>query len=273
MKPRALLYALLGGSGLAAAVLVPVLLLRGGSGAVPGWAAAASPGPLSAAHAFLGEQCEACHVPLRGPEPTPCLTCHAADAPQLVTRPATAFHAGIGTCAGCHVEHLGRERRPILMDHAVLARSGHARAAAEGTPTNGFRHALDQLRLLLGAGVADLSQDVGRQGRSLPAAEAARLDCAGCHTYQDPHRGLLGRGCQACHVTRAWSVPGYRHPSPRSEDCVQCHQAPPSHYMMHFEMMDRGITGQMHARVEQCFLCHQTDSWNNIRGLGWYKHH
>ena len=43
--------------------------------------------------------------------------------------------------------------------------------------------------------------------------------------------------------------------------------------MMHFEMMDQTITGQEHARVEQCFLCHQTDAWNNIRGVGWYKHH
>ena len=54
---------------------------------------------------------------------------------------------------------------------------------------------------------------------------------------------------------------------------MQCHQAPPSHYMMHFEMMDRTITGQEHARVEQCYLCHQTDAWNNIKGVGWFKHH
>ncbi len=43
--------------------------------------------------------------------------------------------------------------------------------------------------------------------------------------------------------------------------------------MMHFEIMDRTITGQGQARVEQCFLCHQTDTWNNIRGVGWFKRH
>lgn len=31
--------------------------------------------------------------------------------------------------------------------------------------------------------------------------------------------------------------------------------------------------GQHHARVEQCYLCHQTDARNDIRGVGWYKHH
>ena len=50
-------------------------------------------------------------------------------------------------------------------------------------------------------------------------------------------------------------------------------QAPPSHYMMHFEMVSEKVAGQEHARVEQCYLCHQTDAWNNIRGVGWYKHH
>ena len=32
-------------------------------------------------------------------------------------------------------------------------------------------------------------------------------------------------------------------------------------------------TGQPHADVRQCFLCHQTTAWNDIKGLGRYKHH
>ena len=43
--------------------------------------------------------------------------------------------------------------------------------------------------------------------------------------------------------------------------------------MMHFQMISMKVAGQMHAKVDQCFLCHQTTAWNDIRGVGWYKHH
>jgi hypothetical protein len=70
-----------------------------------------------------------------------------------------------------------------------------------------------------------------------------------------------------------WTIPEFRHPSPRSTDCVQCHQAPPSHYMEHFHMVSARVAGKPHAQVSQCYQCHQTTSWNDIRGVGWYKHH
>ena len=270
MRFTTLLYAALAAVGLAAAVAVPVAVHRAGSEGVPLWTAAASPGPLSAAHAFLGAQCESCHVPTRGVEAAPCLTCHVGAAADLVTKPSTAFHTTIGECGGCHVEHLGRGRRPINMDHAALVSAGHAGAAQAGG--EGLTHSVARLRALLGGSGADLIGST-LAPRPLPAAEANRLDCAGCHANRDPHQTLFGRDCQSCHGTTAWTVGGFRHPSPRSQECAQCHQAPPSHYMMHFEMMDRVITGQKQAQVEQCFLCHQTDAWNNIRGVGWYKHH
>ena len=277
MKATSVFYVALAILGATAAVLVPLLMYRSGSEGLPSWRTAAIPGPLSAAHAFLETRCENCHTADRGVEAASCLTCHATAAPELLPKPSTAFHANIGECAGCHVEHGGRGRRPVNMDHSVLATVGHARAAAaeagaSAAGGDGFRHALAQLQALLAGSGADL---VGGplNRRSLPPGAAAALDCAGCHATRDPHRTLFGRDCQGCHSTDAWSVAAFRHPSPRSPDCVQCHQAPPSHYMMHFEMMDRGITGQHHASVEQCFLCHQTDSWNNIRGVGWFDMH
>ena len=275
MRFTTLLYTALAAVGLAAAVAVPTAVHRFGSEGVPLWTAAANPGPLSAAHDFLGTQCEACHVPTRGVEAASCLTCHATAAPELVTKPSTAFHQNIGECAGCHVEHQGRGRRPVNMDHAVLVAAGHSRAATSGamqTEGEAIWHTLARLRSLLDHTAADLRSST-LVPNSLPAEGSNQLDCASCHANRDPHRTLFGRDCQSCHTTAAWTLGGFRHPSPRSRDCVQCHQAPPSHYMMHFEMMDRTITGQGQARVEQCFLCHQTDAWNNIRGVGWYKHH
>jgi hypothetical protein len=70
-----------------------------------------------------------------------------------------------------------------------------------------------------------------------------------------------------------WAIPEFRHPSPRSTDCAQCHQAPPSHYMEHFHMVSMKVAGKPHARVDQCYQCHQTTAWNDVKGVGWYKHH
>jgi hypothetical protein len=43
--------------------------------------------------------------------------------------------------------------------------------------------------------------------------------------------------------------------------------------MGHFNMVSMMVASQPHAQVYQCFLCHQTDAWNDIKGVGWYKHH
>jgi hypothetical protein len=43
----------------------------------------------------------------------------------------------------------------------------------------------------------------------------------------------------------------------------------PSHYMLHFLMVSRSVAQEPDARVDQCFACHQTTSWNDIRQTGW----
>jgi len=264
MKFAQAAYVALAVLGIAAAVLVPLTIYRSGSSALPIWRTAASPGPLSNAHAFLDSQCEACHTPNRGIAAASCLTCHASDAPALAKQ-STAFHAEIQECRGCHVEHQGITLRPTRMDHTVLARIGwqstQGRRAPE-LPLDSDRSAMSEIQHFL-AGVTG----------GHPANDTAALDCKACHSYRDRHRGLFGRECADCHETGVWKIAQYLHPSPRSQECAQCHQAPPSHYMMHFSMISMTVAGQMHARVEQCSLCHQTDSWNDIKGVGWYKHH
>lgn len=279
VKISSAIYFALGTLGLAAAVLVPAIVYRSGSAALPAWTSAASPGPLSAAHGFLGSQCESCHTPGRGIEAASCLTCHATDAP-LLAKQSTAFHATLQDCRGCHVEHQGTAARPTLMDHVVLARTGWQKAIDEKSPTGpkSDAAAMSELRHFL-AGVAG----------GHPVGDTAALDCFGCHGNRNPHRditsagccgpatgdvgSLFGRECADCHLTVTWKIAGFKHPSPRSEECAQCHQAPPSHNMGHFAMVSKSVAGQPSARVEQCQLCHQTDAWNDIKGVGWYKHH
>lgn len=261
MKLGAALYVALGALGLAAAVFVPVAIYRSGTPVLPIWGSAASPGPLSAAHTFLGAQCESCHTPDRGIKAESCITCHAPDA-AVLAKQSTAFHATIQDCSGCHIEHQGTEVRPVRIDHSVLTTVG-VRAAHDGTIPRQFATAdATAIRHFL----------AGATG-SGPATDANVLDCASCHSFRDKHLGLFGQQCADCHATETWKITGFLHPSPKSQECNQCHQAPPSHYMMHFAMMDQGISGQKNARVEQYFLCHQRDSFNDIKGTGWFKMH
>ncbi len=235
-----------------------VALYHSGSASVPGWTGSFQPGPLSARHAFLGEKCEACHTPTRGVEAATCITCHATAAADLAKQ-STAFHANVQDCRGCHVEHEGAAR-PTRMDHAALLRIGsHLAVGASGHPSLS-RQIVDDL-----AGFLEIPVSL--------SAEKDALNCASCHSNQDPHQQLFGSECAACHDTTSWRIAEFLHPSPTSRDCAQCHQAPPSHYMMHFRMVSMTVARQHHAEVNQCYLCHKTNSFNDIKGVGWYKHH
>ena len=109
--------------------------------------------------------------------------------------------------------------------------------------------------------------------RMSQSAEKNGLACTDCHSNRDPHRELFGRDCAGCHDTITWRITGFLHPSPTSRDCAQCHQAPPSHYMMHFSMISAKVAGKPKAQVNECYQCHQTTAWNDIKGVGLYKHH
>ena len=250
---------------LAATVLALAVFLRSDwTTDLPRWQRHVSPGSLSASHASLETNCTACHTPVKSAEATKCIACHANNA-ALLQRQPTAFHATIGACATCHVEHQGRNVRPVAMDHAALAEIGLAmvRRNADDPPN---RQVLAWLREHDSSAVRDPAHP------NVTATEGL-LACASCHRTKDPHKKLFGEDCASCHATGSWGIPDFRHPSPRSVDCVQCHQAPPSHYMMHFQMVSQAVARQPTARVDQCFACHQTTTWNDIRGVGWYKHH
>ena len=228
------------------------------------WQRQVSPGHLSAAHAWLESECAACHTPTRSAEGAKCIGCHADDA-ALLQRQPTAFHASTDTCSGCHVEHRGSTVRPVGMDHLYFASIGLT--AAEDNTGN-----VTNQRLLAWVRQHEGAVEVVPSHPEVTSREAA-LDCVACHGTKDRHQGYFGGDCASCHGTAAWSIAAFQHPSPRSVECVQCHQPPPSHYMMHFSMVSRAVAREPDARVDQCFSCHQTTSWNDIQGVGWYKHH
>ena len=224
---------------------------------------AVSPGELSPRHAYLADRCEACHEPTVGVTVATCTACHATSV-RLLGRQPTAFHASISECATCHIEHERTNVRPLVMDHVELARVG-ARSLERASPKDVDSAAtLTSLETWLGVQRPD-------QFDERSAREA--LNCAACHDRKDPHFKRFGNDCAQCHVFEMWTVRGYQHPSSRSKECVQCHQAPPSHFMEHFSMISQKFAHKEHARVDQCFECHNTTSWNDIVGVGFYKHH
>lgn len=229
----------------------------------PLWQRMAAPGELSQPHAFLENKCAACHTPVKGAEAKNCIVCHA-DNKSVMQRQPSAFHADIAACSACHLEHQGRVPSTTQMDHVALARIGAKQLKDEparaGVDVAQIRHWLDATPAPQPA-LAHLRPD------------EALLNCATCHQTKDPHRGLFGNDCAQCHGTTKWTLPEFRHPSPVSQSCAQCHQAPPSHYMMHFKMISMTVAHMEKAEVDQCFLCHQTTSWNDIKGVGFYKHH
>ena len=220
------------------------------------------PGPLSIRHAFLGDRCSACHEATVGVTVAKCTACHA-NSERLLGRQPTEFHASVPECATCHVEHRGTSVRPLTIDHVELAKVG-ARALARASRTDADSAAT----------LASLETWVRIAGPEQFDATSARevLNCAGCHDRKDPHLKRFGADCGQCHGLASWNIPGYQHPSSRSMECVQCHQPPPSHSMEHFSMISQRFAGKT-ARVDQCFACHNTTSWNDIVDVGFYKHH
>jgi hypothetical protein len=246
-----------------------LLVCQSSLGEAATWQRQASPGRLSSVHAFLENNCAACHTAVKGVEATNCIACHANNETVLQRQP-TAFHTDMSSCVECHSEHLGIHRRPTQMDHAALSRIGLRQLKAR----DGFGTENDRVRQQLLAWIAQHgSADHPPPGHPNVTPREAVLNCATCHASKDRHFKLFGQDCAQCHATTKWTIPEFRHPSPRSTDCAQCHQAPPSHYMEHFRMVSAKVAGKGHAQVNQCYLCHQTTAWNDIKGVGFYKHH
>ena len=233
------------------------------------WQRMALPGELSKAHAFLDHNCAACHTAVKGVEASNCIVCHANNE-TLLQRQSTAFHANVSSCVECHTEHRGTDQRPTEMDHPALAQIGLRQLKTE-QPTGGDN---ERVRTVLLDWITQhQSASHSSQSHSNLAPQEAILNCATCHSNEDRHAKLFGQDCAQCHGTTKWTIAEFRHPSPRSTDCAQCHQAPPSHYMMHFKMISAKVAGKPHAQVSQCGQCHQTTVWNDIKSVGWYKHH
>lgn len=232
------------------------------------WESTVSPGDLSAGHAFLEDDCEGCHTPITGVTRENCVMCHANDT-HIIQRQPTEFHVDVAQCATCHQEHKGKLASISQMDHEALADIGLLMLPDPSVPFDEGEAAQAFLTQLL----SDNKMPDPLFVHPDASSKESLLNCASCHQNDDRHFGLFGGDCVQCHSTTQWSLPEFSHPSNQSKDCNQCHEAPPSHYMQHFKMISATVAGEHKAKVEECYACHQSTSWNDIKRAGWYKHH
>ena len=176
--------------------------------------------------------CESCHINgvFKG-TPTACASCHTKD----------DAHAGtLGTqCAICHSPS---GWKPSTFNHSssafqltgkhasVLCASCHINGVFKGTP----------------------------------------MDCASCHTKNDPHAGKLGTQCAQCHTTSGWTPSTFDHKNSSFQltgkhtavTCAQCHKdkffvgTPATCVSCHG-------SSDPHAGAlgAQCETCHTTAGW------------
>ncbi len=218
------------------------------------WQRLNSPGPLSNAHAFIGDNCAACLEPVAGVTRAKCVACHADDA-DLLQRQPTAFHASISECAACHYEHQPGVQRPIVMDHAALARIGLAELGKSGTAQRQLKSRLMEWMR---------SPPTSAASPRLSGEERV-LNCVARHRVNDVHSGNFGDDCSRCHGTKNWFIAAYVHPSPSTRECAQCHRASPCHFMPGCLRMMGHMAGGEGARLEQCYRCHKTTSWYDFK--------
>jgi hypothetical protein len=205
---RLIMLALLAGGVLA--FLLLVFHLVGMRGAV-------APGSVISAHAPVESRCEECHAPRSGASNLRCQRCHdAAGAGRLSNGSHVLFGSGNPRkaaaapdlyCAGCHVEHRGREAKLSLVDDLQCVRchfrglGGHPefavlRRKSLEVPGLKYPHDCHVRELAKKGSCKELSFDPG------PVASAAT--CSRCHEPAQAGRDLVpisfDKHCASCHL-------------------------------------------------------------------------
>ena len=222
---------------MAAALYQPLRPLLRASSIVPNdglW----SPGPLHAAHAFIGGDCNACHTsPFQPIENVQCTTCHSKVEHHVVATSQDIGLFDLKRCGACHVEHaetpsvVSRDQRLCSDCHSDLKtkspRTQLLNVADFGvdhpdfrvnvlqgreSPTGGVDWTNVRLDVLPGVKRFERShltfshaQHLARKGIKGPDGDEV-LQCANCHTPDSSGRVMqpiqMEKHCSRCHSLR-----------------------------------------------------------------------
>lgn len=222
---------------MAAALYQPLRPLLRSSSIVPNdswW----SPGPLHAAHAFIGSDCNACHTsPFTPIENVQCTSCHSNVEHHVPVTSTDVALFDLKRCGACHVEHaetpsvVSRDQRLCSDCHANLKtkspRTQLLNVADFGkdhpdfrvnvlqsqeSPKGGVDWSSVRLDVLPGVKRVERShltfshaQHLARKGIKGPDGDEV-LQCASCHTPDASGRVMqpiqMEKHCSRCHSLR-----------------------------------------------------------------------
>ncbi|MFA6043716.1 MAG: class I SAM-dependent methyltransferase [Phycisphaerales bacterium] len=162
--------------------------------------------------------------------------------------PDASFDTAVTSCTMCSVPHPVRALREL---HRVLRPEG------EGGRLLMFEHVRSRQFLL--AWTLDLMTLWTRR----TGTEMNRDTLANTRTA-----GFRITDVRSVYLDIILAVRAVKAPAPPAAD------RPPSSQTRERSGTVSAIAARVeHADVSQCFLCHRTNAWNDIKGVGWYKHH
>jgi c(7)-type cytochrome triheme protein len=186
------------------AVAAGALLLVGVGAYVAGWAEAASPGPIAAAHAGLSANCAECHQSRVGVVDLRCERCHDpldsrqfSSAAHVLTGTDDqwkAAHAETVSCSVCHLEHRGRT--------AVVA-AVKDEACATCHTFGAFGHH-PEFALIRSQAPSSNGLEFSHAGHLRTLAATGQDRCERCHQPTPDQKGFqpisFDRFCASCHL-------------------------------------------------------------------------
>jgi hypothetical protein len=222
-----------------------------------------SPGPVSESHANIegDDDCVKCHQSGNQVVAGLCLACHKDLGAELSAgRGLHGRQYQAKPCAGCHVEHVGRNTKLIRWPGGAMERLDHGLV---GWALEGGHAKVACLRCHSQTSPQHRARFVG-----------TATTCAGCH--KDPHGGRFATECQRCHTAAAWKAfdrGRFDHRLARFPltgahlgiGCEKCHTGtPPRWQPLAFATCDAchadPHNGQLKPRP--CTACHDTGGWN-----------
>ena len=189
-------------------------------------------------------------------EPFTCDDCHRGDITTFTT----------DTCFNCH-----RQMDVEFSVNHLLSFGAGCLACHDGVDRYGDDFDHSQFVFQLTGRHAEVScSGCHQNARTIADLQSAPQNCFSCHSQDEPHAGLFGTDCAACHSTTAWTPAQFngQHTFPLNHGggatCATCHPAGFTTYTCYgcheheeAEVVERHLDKEI-PNFQNCMECHPT---------------
>jgi len=215
-----------------------------------------SPGPLTAKHAKLENDCAKCHSSFdKSKQNSLCLSCHKEVANDI-DKHQGLHGSGIASqgkkCSSCHTEHKGRDFDIRQLDKASF---NHNR--------------LTDFPLV--ASHANPKVTCESCHGSYKDYYLTPRDCFSCHKEKDSHDGRLGQDCSICHKPTVWKDASFDHNKTyfklqgrhQKLSCLECHKDNSGRMKIDTSCYSCHQKDDVHQGLQKarCEFCHNQNEW------------